>query len=252
MNNQLEKWRKDEKALAIERQLMTDALAQLGHVEKQRNEDGPSGRIIVGLDLTASREASLLQARIATAAMFDTIKTFSALAVKLIYYRGSWECRAGDWHTDATIVSRYMLGLSCAGGNTQIARMLRHVLAEEQRISAVVFVGDHSEDRPKELRKLAHALGERCIPLFVFQECTGDDARWMQAKPVFVDMASASGGAYVQFSPDNSGAVLRELLSNVAAFSAGGAEGVERMPLPATSEARQLRNRLLLGTGGQD
>ena len=251
MNNQLEKWRKDEESLAIERRLMNQALAQLGHAEKQPNEDGSSGRIIVGLDLTSSREASLHQARIATAAMFGTIKAIGSLAVKLIYYRGNWECKAGDWHTDPAIVSQHMLGLSCVGGNTQIAKMLRFVLAEKQRISGVVFVGDHCEDRPKELRKLAQALGERFIPLFMFHECAGDDPRWMRAKPIFEDMASASGGAYVQFSPDNSGAVLKELLSSVAAFSDAGAEGVERMALPKTSEALELRGRLLLGSGSR-
>jgi hypothetical protein len=213
MYNLLKKWRKDEESLAIERRLMNEALAQLGHVEKQQNEDGSSGRIIVGLDLTASRETSLHQARIATAAMFDTIKAFGSLAVKLIYYRGNWECKAGEWHTDPAIVSRYMLGLSCIGGNTQIARMLRSVLAEERRVSAVIFVGDHCEDRPKDLRKLAGALGERSIPLFMFHECAGDDARWMAAKPVFESMAELSGGVYVEFEPD-SGTILREMLSS--------------------------------------
>ena len=208
------------------------------------------GRLIFGLDLTASREKSLVQARVATAAMFDTIKSMGVLAVKLIYFRGRWECKAGDWHTDPAVVSRHMFGLSCANGYTQIARMLRFVLAEEQQISAVVFVGDHCEDGPRGLRKLAYALGERSIPLFVFHECNGDDPGWIEAKPVFEDIASASGGAYVQFRPD-SGAVLKELLSSVAVFSAAGAEGIERMALPTTSEARHLRGRLLLGSGGQ-
>jgi hypothetical protein len=252
MNNQLEKWRKDEKSLATERKLMNEALTLLGQAEKRQNEDRSSGRIIVGLDLTASREDSLHQARIATAAMFDTIKAIGAVAVKLIYYRGNWECKAGQWHTDPAIVSRYMLSLSCVGGNTQIAKMLRVVLAEAEKesISGVVFVGDHCEDWPRELRKLAQTLGERSIPLFVFHECAGDDARALKAKPVFEYMASASGGAYVPFKPD-SGTVLKELLSSVAAFSAGGAEGVERMAAPKTPEALELRGRLLLGSGGR-
>jgi hypothetical protein len=143
-----------------------------------------------------------------------------------------------------------MLALACVGGNTQIAKMLRIVLAEKESISAVVFVGDHCEDWPRELRKLAREFGERGIPLFIFHECAGDDARALKAKPVFEDMASASGGAYVPFKPD-SGAVLKELLSSVAAFSAGGAAGVERMALPKTSEALELRGRLLLGSGSR-
>jgi hypothetical protein len=62
-------------------------------------------------------------------------------------------------------------------------------------------------------------------------------------------MAETSGGIYDEFKPD-SGAVLREMLLNVA-FSAAGAEGVRQVPSPKTSEARQLRRRLLLGPGGK-
>jgi len=248
MTNQLEKWRDDEKALAVERQLMKDALAQLGQVERRTGVGLAAGRLIFGLDLTGSREHSLQHARIATAAMFDTIRNLGAVAVKLVYYRGNDECKAGEWRTDPAIVSRFMLGLSCEAGYTQIERMLRFVLAEEQRISGFVFVGDHCEDNPAILYELAQALERRSIPLFVFHECADKDERSLQAKPIFKRMAELSGGVYVEFKPD-SGAVLRELLSSVAAFSAGGTEGVERMALPRTSEARQLRGRLLLGSG---
>lgn len=219
------------------------------------------GRLIFGLDLTGSREHSLDQARIATAAMFETIKAIGAVAVKLIYFRGFHECTAGDWQTDPSIVSRAMLKLSCKTGETQIARMLRQALAENEKlrraadagsagISGVVYVGDHSEDKPEELLELAAVLGRRSMPLFVFHEISDSDARSLQAQPVFEQMAELSGGVYVEFKPD-SGAVLKELLSNIAAFSAAGVEGVERMALPTTSEARQLRGRLLLGSGNQ-
>jgi hypothetical protein len=218
-----------------------------------------AGRLIFGLDLTGSREPSLHQARIATAAMFDTIKAFGVLAVKLIYYRGDSECKAGDWQADPGTVSRAMLALSCKTGETQIARMLRCALTEKKLltmtgeagpagISGVVFIGDHSEDKPETLLELAAELGKQHMPLFLFHEIADHDERSLQAKPVFKRMAELSGGVYVEFRPD-SGAVLMELLSSVAAFSAAGTEGVERMALPATSEARQLRGRLLLGSG---
>lgn len=59
-------------------------------------------------------------------------------------------------------------------------------------------------------------------------------------------MAEASGGVYCEFN-GNSGEVLREMLSSVAAFAAAGHEGVKRIGRAATPEARQLQTRLLLG-----
>jgi len=227
---------------------MNEALERLQQAEWKRNVDRPSGRLIFGLDLTGSRALGLHHARIATAAMFDTIKAIGAVQVKLIYYRGR-ECRAGIWHNDPDLVSRSMLALSCESGETQIARLLRAALAEEQKISGVVFVGDHCEDNRPELRNLAQTFGERSIPLFIFHECADDDERSLEAKPVFKGMAEASGGVYVEFRP-NSGIVLREMLSNVAALAAAGREGVKQVPLPTTPEARQLQERLLLLPSG--
>ncbi len=232
-----------------------EKLRQAGILKPSRR----TGRLIFGLDLTGSREHSLQHARIATAAMFETIKAIGAVAVKLIYFRGNRECKVGDWQADPGIVGRAMLKLSCRTGETQIARMLRCALLEKKlltmtgeagsaNISGVVFIGDHSEDRPETLLELAAELRTQSMPLFIFHEISDSDERSLQARPVFERMAEFSGGVYVEFKPD-SGSVLKELLSNVAAFSAAGAEGVERMALPKTSEARQLRGRLLLGSG---
>ena len=180
--------------------------------------------------------------------MFATIKSIGAIAVKLAYYRGSSECKAGAWHDDAEKVCRSMLSLSCESGETQIARVLRLALSEKEKLSGVVLIVDHCEERPEELFLLAETLGARSLPLFLFHECSDHDAWSLQAKPLFERMAKLSGGVYVEFKPDSS-AALKELLSNVAALSAGGTQGVERMAMPTTSEARQLRSRLLLGSG---
>lgn len=176
--------------------------------------------------------------------MFDTIKALGAVAVKLVYYRGSDECRATEWHSDPDILSASMRRLSCETGETQIARVLRLALAEKETVCGMVFVGDHCEDDPGELRELAARLGQRSMPLFVFHECADHDERSLNAKPVFKRMAEASGGVYVEFKPD-SGVVLREMLGSVGALAAAGAEGVRQAALPKTPEARQLQTRLL-------
>lgn len=221
---------------------MNEALARLGPIEVKEKR---RGRLIVALDLTGSREHSLKQAQIATAAMFDTIKALGAVAVKLVYFRGSDECRASQWHSNPDILSAAMRRLSCETGYTQIARVLRLALAETEDVCGLVCVLDHSEDDPAELRELAASLGQRSLPLFVFHECADHDERSLEAKPVFKGMAEMSGGVYVEFKPD-SGAVLREMLSNVGALAAAGSEGVRQVALPKTPEARQLQGRLLL------
>jgi len=247
MDNALDKWRDDGRSLSPERKRIKEALALLGH-EEMREARRAAGRLIVAVDLTGSREHSLLQSRLAMAAMFDTIKAVGTVAVKLVYYRGSNECRASQWHSDPDILSRYMQRLSCEGGPTQIARVLRHALAEKEPVAGVVFVGDHCEDDPSELCKLAAALGERTMPLFVFHECADHDERTLKAKPIFEFMAQASGGVYAEFKPD-SGTVLREMLSNVGAFAAAGPEGVRQVAVPKTPEAQQLQGRLRLMLG---
>jgi hypothetical protein len=206
------------------------------------------GRLMFCLDLTASREAALCQARIATATMFDAINGAGSIAVKLAYFRGESECRMSGWHDDLNVVSRWMRRLSCETGNTQIARLLRMVLDEGDRVSGIVYVGDHTEDSAADLETLARRLGENSIPIYLFHEYSFFDRRSVKAQPIFKLMAECSHGVYVQFRAD-SGAVLRELLTNVAAFAASGSEGVRKMALPVTAEARQLRGRLLLGSG---
>jgi len=238
----------DERALNAERELLNRALADLDHVERVIAEKRERGRVVFALDLTASRERTLEQARIATAAMFDAIKAVGEVALRFVYFRGTNECKASSWNSDPGALCESMLRLTCESGRTQIGRVLRMVLGEKQRISAVVFVGDQCEEDSAGLEALAKALGEKSIPIFVFHECADDNDRSLAAKPVFMLLAQASGGAYLELKAD-SGAALRETLSTVAAFTAGGAEGLTRIALPTSSEVRKLRQSLMLTSG---
>jgi hypothetical protein len=266
MNNQLDKFRNDD-ARSPERRRMNEALARLesreistqqGQVARYTSPAAQgavgrkrAGRLVVALDLTSSRSESLKQARIATAAMFDAIKAFGEIAVKLVYYRGWSQCKSTAWQHDPDVVRRAMQELSCSAGQTQIARALRHILENEtEPLSGVVFIGDHCEDDADEVIGVAGAFGKKKTPLFVFHECADHDRRSLKAKPVFERMAEASGGFYTEFRPDAAD-VLRELLSSVAAFSTAGVEGVKQVPLPRTQEGQRLQKRLLfLGPGG--
>ena len=242
----LEKW-SAAGAVSADARAIDAAIARIGRIENEHIGAARPARLIVGLDLTSSRKHSLKQARIATAAMFDAIKAIGAVEVKLAYYRGE-ECRATRWHDDPEVLSESMRRLSCEAGYTQIARLLRLALDEPDKLSGVILVFDHNEDDPDELICLARAVGKRSIPLWVFHECNDHDPRSLEAKPLFKRMCEASAGQYIEFRTD-SGAVLRELLSSVAAFTAAGVEGIKEVAAASTPEARQLQARLMLGPG---
>lgn len=233
----------------IERQwrAMNAALERLGQVEvKGRGIETRAGaRVIVAVDLTASREWCLSEARRAMAAMFDAVAAFGPVAVKLAYFRGD-ECKAGPWRNDAGAACRSLLSLACKTGYTQIGRILRMAADEPGPVSAVVLIGDTCEEDGDELAALAHRLGEKRIPVFAFHE-QGRTGDW-SAREIFEAIAAASAGAYCPFGAE-SGEAMRELLAGVAAYSVAGAEGVKRMGQPVTVEGRQLRARLLLPAG---
>jgi hypothetical protein len=235
-------------SLGAARRSMTEALARLRQldVRPSRARAAEPGRMVVLLDLTASRGLSLAHARRATTGIFEAIKGVGSVLVKLIYYRGQRECKVSDWVGDPEILNQAMLRLSCRAGATQIARALRLLTeADTPQLSAVVFIGDHCEDDPDALLALAKALGQKGTQIFVFHECD-DDSRSVDAQPVFQCMAEASGGIYCEFKPD-SGAVLRDLLSSLAAFAAGGSEAVKCIEAPVTAAGKDLQRRLLIG-----
>ncbi len=224
---------------------MNAALERLGRIEAKGIETRGAARVIVGLDLTASREWCLREARRAMAAMFDALAALGSIAIKLAYFRGE-ECKAGPWQNDAGAVCRSMLSLSCRSGATQIGRILRLAGNEPGPVSAVVYIGDTAEEDADELAALARRLGKKHIPVFVFHEC-GRHGEW-SAQEIFEAIAEQSGGAYCPFGAESADA-LRELVSTVAAFSAAGTEGVRRIGQAVTVEGQQLRARLLLPAG---
>ncbi|WP_263356136.1 hypothetical protein [Acidicapsa ligni] len=237
--------------LGMQRQQMNDALARFGIAESHSVYARPRGRLLFGLDLTASREESLEQARIATASMFKAVAAIGNIKVKLAWYRGEDECKVGRWHDGSEFLCQSIRNLGCESGCTQIGRILRLALTETEKLSALVFVGDHCHDELDALPGLAKELGNKSVPIFIFHECRDGDKEARKSKPMFKTLAELSGGVYVEFKP-NSGRVLRELLSNVAVFSAGGLESIKELPVAWTREARNLQGqlRLMLGNSG--
>jgi hypothetical protein len=179
---------------------------------------GAKGRLLFAMDATASREPTWDHACQIQGEMFSETAALGGLQVKMAFFRGFGEFRASGWIGNSAELVRNMTGVHCLGGHTQIHRVLEHALAETKKkpISAVVFVGDAMEEKADDLCALAGELGVRKVPVFVFQE-----GRDPLARSTFQQLAKLSGGAFCQFD-SSSAQQLRDLLSAVAVYAAGG------------------------------
>lgn len=180
--------------------------------------DGGRGRLIFAMDATASREPSWDRACKLQGEMFEATAALGGLDVQLAFYRGFNECKASRWLSTASSLHAAMRAVFCVGGQTQIARILRHALkeAEVHRIGALVLVGDAMEEELDELCGLAGKLGLLGVPVFLFHE--GHDP---VAGRAFKEIARLSRGAYCRFD-SSSADELRALLGAVATYAAGG------------------------------
>ncbi|MBH62941.1 MAG: hypothetical protein CL569_10945 [Alphaproteobacteria bacterium] len=184
---------------------------------------GERGRLIFALDATASREPTWDQACQIQGHMFLEAASVGGLDIQMVYYRGFGEFHASDWLSDSDQLVRQMTRVFCLGGQTQIAKVLRHAIAEgnARKVNALVFVGDCMEESVDELCQLAGELGILGVPTFIFQE-GGEPI----ATRAFKQIARLTGGAHCRFDASSANQ-LRDLLSAVAVFAAGGRKALE-------------------------
>lgn len=186
----------------------------------QRNK---RGRLIFAMDATASREPTWSQACQIQTEMFSQTATLGGLDVQLCYYRGFLEFHYSDWISESSELLAKMRLVRCAGGATQIARVLEHTIQEKNNggVATLVFVGDCLEEDMDRLCQLAGTMGLLGIPAFVFQE--GYDPI---AEKAFREIARLSKGIFNRFDA-NSPRQLRELLGAAAVYAAGGKRALE-------------------------
>ena len=201
---------------------------------------GRRGRLLFGMDATASREPTWDQACQLQAEMFDATAELGGLDVQLAWYRGFREFHHTPWLSDARALARRMTRVRCAGGMTQIERLLQHALAQarDQRVDALVFVGDCMEEEVDRLCGVAGELGLIGVPAFLFHE--GDDA---VAERAFREICRLSRGAYCRFDA-GSAEQLRQLLTAVAVFAAGGRRALDQLASRQGSMVKQLVHQL--------
>jgi hypothetical protein len=204
---------------------------------------GRTGRLIFAMDATASREATWDHACHIQAEMFAETAALGGLEIQLCYYRGFREFKASGWLTDTVSLQHQMAAVRCLGGHTQIGRVLKHAtaMAKQQRTDALVFVGDCMEEDIDELCQLAGVLGIHGVPAFIFHE--GGDAHAGQA---FRQIAKLTKGAYCPFDA-GSARQLRDLLSAVAVYAAGGRLALERFGQRRGETVRRLSQQIEKG-----
>ncbi len=179
---------------------------------------GERGRLIFGMDATASREPTWDHASHIQAEMFKETAALGGLEIQLVYYRGYGECRASPWVANSNDLLRRMTRVSCLAGHTQIGKILKHAIKETKgkKVGALVFVGDCVEEDVDKLGHLAGELGLLGVPCFMFHEGMDPIARM-----TFQQIARLSGGAFCPFDA-TSAQHLRDLLAAVAVYAAGG------------------------------
>ena len=198
------------------------------------------GRLLFGLDATASREPTWDQACQIQAEMFAATVSLGGLEIQLSYYRGYHEFVALPWLTSAKELIHHMTRVRCLGGFTQIARFLDNAIKERniRKINAAVFVGDCVEEDVDLLSEKAGQIGLLGVPIFVFQE--GSDRA---ASATFSHMARLTGGVHCYFNSSSAGQ-LQDLLRAVAIFAAGGRQALESHSRNGGEEIKLLASKL--------
>lgn len=219
---------------------VTDFLQRVAATPRRASGEA-GGRLIFAMDATASREPTWDRAAEIQSSMFLETRDLGGLAVQLCHYGGFHGFEASAWLQDSESLLKRMNRVRCEAGLTQIGRLLQHAIDETARgrVNALVFVGDCIEEDRDRLADLAGRLGLLGVPVFVFQE-----GRDPTAEPALRDIARLSGGAWCPFDM-NSPRLLRDLLSAVAVYAAGGRQALERYGRERGGAIAQLTHQIV-------
>lgn len=198
------------------------------------------GRLMFAMDATASREPTWDRACQIQAEMFSETAALGGLDIQLCYYRGYGEFEASPWLSSADALLQRMTSVSCRGGYTQIEKVLRQAIEQtkQKKVQALVFVGDCMEEDVDRLCHLAGELGLLGVPAFLFHEGTEP-----AAQRAFREIARLTRGAYCAFDASSAGQ-LRDLLSAVAVYAAGGQKALRDFSKDRSEVVRQLTRQL--------
>ena len=222
----------------------TEIAAFLQKAKDMKPPSGQRGRLVFALDATMSRQPTWDQACHIQAEMFQEAGKISGLQIKLVYFRGFGECRASRWFENGGELAHVMGRISCQGGRTQISKVLTAALkaADQDKIAALVYVGDCMEEDVDVLCDKAGQLGMLGVPMFLFQE-----GRDVVAERAFREMARLTNGAYCRFEA-GAARQLADLLKAVAVYASGGRDALQMLENQGGQGARLLLEQLKPGS----
>jgi hypothetical protein len=217
----------DHSAPEVQRSSTTQVDAFLRQARAMAPAQG-SGRLVLALDATMSRQPTWDLACKLQGEMFDAVAKKGGLKVQLVYFRGFGECAASRFVADTAELKTLMTKIDCRGGHTQIGKVLSHAIKETQRekVGALVYIGDAMEEEIDDLADKAGRLALHGLPVFLFQE--GNDPA---AERAFKEIARLTKGAWFRFDRD-APAMLAKLLSAIAVYATGGLKALEARGRP--------------------
>ena len=217
-----------------------DAFLEKVSVTPVTKSAGERGRLIFAMDATASREHAWDRACHIQGEMFRETAALGGLDIQLCYYRGFGAFKASPWLSSSDELLKCMTSVSCQGGLTQIEKVLRQAIEQtkQEKVHALVFVGDCMEENVDQLCQLAGELSMQGVPVFMFHE---------GAEPVaqraFKQIARLTHGAYCSFDATSAGQ-LRDLLRAVAVYAAGGRPALQDFSKDRSEVVRKLTRQL--------
>jgi hypothetical protein len=217
-----------------------DAFLNKVNALTQKVSSQKRGRLIFGMDATASRERSWDKACHLQSEMFTETLGLGGLEIQLAYYKGFGQFYSTRWISETEQLLQEMSDVRCAGGQTQIQKVLQQAIKETgvNRVHALVFIGDAFEEDIDLICHYAGQLGALGVRAFCFQE--GNDPI---AKSGFQQIARLTDGAYSSFD-SSSANQLKELLKAVAVYAAGGLKKLEEYSKGKSGIAQLLTNQI--------
>ncbi|MDX9861579.1 MAG: VWA domain-containing protein [Rhodospirillales bacterium] len=201
---------------------------------------GQRGRLIFALDATASRQPTWDRAAQIQAEMFTETTSLGGLEMQLAFYRGFGEFKVSPWLSQSAPMLRMMSSVFCLAGETQIRKVLAHAVNEtrKRKVNALVFVGDCVEEDIDQLGSLAGELGLLGVPAFMFHEGMEPVAEF-----AFKQIAKLTNGACCRFDA-SSAHVLKDLLSAVAVYAAGGRKALDNLAKKRGGEVLRIAHQV--------
>jgi hypothetical protein len=208
---------------------------------------GTRGRLLFAMDATASRQPTWDRAAQIQGEMFHETAALGGLEIQMAFYRGFGEFQASKWTDNQKVLLRLMTSVTCLAGETQIAKVLRQAVNEtkKKKVNALVFIGDSVEEDVDHLGVVAGELGLMGVPAFMFYE--GDNPITQFA---FKQIAQLTNGACCQFDA-SSAQVLKDLLSAVAVYAAGGRKALESLAAKKGGDVLRLSHQVKGQGNGQ-